>query len=163
MVGYHGTSKANADLIMENGFASSDENNWLGKGVYFWGDLDGCISGYELACWWVTKVKKISKGAVITASISTDRLFDCVGDYDHRDMFHKILARICKKRSCNADQICLSMAFVKIAENYDVLRFFTNGNKLTGVKENDRIIIDLQIQICVKNKEKIKDKRCDAI
>lgn len=163
LVGYHGTSRTKADQIMKNGFTFSNENNWLGNGVYFWGDLDGYINGYELACWWVRCVKKISEGAVIKASISTDRLFDCVGNYNHRKMFHKVLERICRKKGCNADQNCLSMAFLKLAENYDVLRFFTNGNKLSGVKEIDRIIMDLQIQICVKDEKTIVNKERNDI
>lgn len=59
IIGYHGTKKRYADLIIKDGFKITEkkpgDNHWLGHGIYFYSD-------YELAEWWgKKKVEKQNK------------------------------------------------------------------------------------------------------
>jgi hypothetical protein len=73
ILGYHGTSNAAAEQILQHGYQPSrNEYDWLGDGIYFWQDA-------PLRAWeWADKVHGL-EGTVLVSSIS---LSDCMDFLD---------------------------------------------------------------------------------
>ncbi len=71
VIGYHGTDVASAErLVNGESFAASDrDNEWFGRGVYFWEHAP------KQAWWWSKSVRKAKKPAVVGALI---RLGNCL-------------------------------------------------------------------------------------
>jgi hypothetical protein len=70
---YHGTQKANSELILLNGFRPEDKPySYLGKGVYFFdGDKDS-------AKWWVCRRRVPVEWVVFEAAIKLGKCLDLV-------------------------------------------------------------------------------------
>lgn len=77
IIGFHGTFKSTAELIIKDGFTFEYRNNhWLGQGIYFY-------DNYELAYWFIsrnseTDPRKSGKGTalvVIKSLISSNTKF----------------------------------------------------------------------------------------
>lgn len=65
-VGHHGTSRRNANLIKKNGFKSSNADNWLGPGIYFFED------DVKIAYMWASRRHKGEKVTVLHVDIIAD-------------------------------------------------------------------------------------------
>ena len=72
MIGYHGTSASSADrLVSGEPFEDSDnDDEWFGKGVYFW------EHAFKQAWWWAKDHKRHRKPAVVGAVIRLGNCFD---------------------------------------------------------------------------------------
>ncbi len=72
IIGFHGTDEATADrLVAGEPFKESDsDDDWFGKGVYFWEYAP------KQAWWWARKFKKHKTPAVIGAIIRLGNCFD---------------------------------------------------------------------------------------
>jgi hypothetical protein len=119
---------------------------------YFGGDIPNIISGLNTAKWWVTCVKRFSYWIIFETRIASELVFDCVGDELQRKIYNKLAQTVKEKDIYHriTDEKFIASVFTLIGRKYDVLRFFTNGDKLTGIEAADRVIADLQVQICVK-------------
>jgi len=70
VLGYHGTSKQAADIILAQGFhTSQNEYDWLGEGVYFWQDAP------ERAWAWAEELHG-ADGAVLVSRIDLSSCID---------------------------------------------------------------------------------------
>ncbi|MFO0938864.1 MAG: hypothetical protein U0798_20355 [Gemmataceae bacterium] len=72
IIGYHGTSLVHADrLVAGEAFEKSDnDNEWFGKGVYFWEHAP------KQAWWWAKEIRKHKHPAVVGAIIRLGNCFD---------------------------------------------------------------------------------------
>ncbi len=72
IVAFHGTTEPVADHLVAGGdfTPSSNTDDWLGSGVYFWEYAP------KQAWWWTTRFKKKSKPAVVGAMIRLGNCFD---------------------------------------------------------------------------------------
>jgi hypothetical protein len=62
--GYHGTSRASAESILDTEFSLSIRNDdWLGTGVYFWQDAP------HHAYWWAKEYKRFDDPVVLRSEI----------------------------------------------------------------------------------------------
>lgn len=79
VIGYHGTDEASAErLVHGEEFAASDrDNEWFGRGVYFWEHAP------KQAWWWSKSVRKAKKPAVVGALI---RLGNCLDLLDSENV-----------------------------------------------------------------------------
>ena len=58
IVGFHATSKKNAKSILKNGFKlSSNSNDWLGKGIYFYPNIQDAIEWKNSDCYICSFIK----------------------------------------------------------------------------------------------------------
>jgi hypothetical protein len=72
VIGFHGTDAASADrLVAGEDFEASDQDDeWFGKGIYFW------EHAFKQAWWWAKVHKKYAVPAVIGAVIRLGNCFD---------------------------------------------------------------------------------------
>lgn len=72
VIGFHGTDMASAERLVagENFEASDQDDEWSGKGIYFW------EHAYKQAWWWAKDHKKHPTPAVIGAVIRLGNCFD---------------------------------------------------------------------------------------
>lgn len=173
-VAYHGTTVEAYKLIMESKFIPSQKSingfntEWLGKGIYFWGDLGD-------AFFWCKNSSKSTNSAIISTRLEApkERTLDLCHSMKDILFFRKFCEEV-KCRSPRIDHNKLRVApkhyleqAIKIAvkklELYIVIACFDCRNKETWPTDNDwhtRFqIITPQIQICVKNDTCIKEKR----
>ena len=80
VIGYHGTDEASAErLVHGEAFAESDrDNEWFGKGVYFWEHAP------KQAWWWSKSVRKAKKPAVVGALMRLGNCFDLLDSENTR-------------------------------------------------------------------------------
>jgi len=160
--GYHGTSQAKADKIVENRFViSTKPNEWLGTGIYFFGS-DGEIDGQVEARCWARHVKQYSRWAVIKATLRAEKVLDLVCNVAHKKLYD-ILQRKCYEAHIRSGKDAATfsdyMIFNDIDENYDfeIICAHTEGSK-NKFTYNSYVVRRLQIQICVKNEMCIREK-----
>ncbi len=79
VIGYHGTDEASAERLVhgEEFVASDRDNEWFGRGVYFWEHAP------RQAWWWSKSVRKAKKPAVVGALI---RLGNCLDLLDSENI-----------------------------------------------------------------------------
>ncbi|MGA2583479.1 MAG: hypothetical protein ABSG31_09410 [Tepidisphaeraceae bacterium] len=72
IIGYHGTTAEVAERLVDGGpfSASSNDDDWFGKGIYFWEYAP------KQAWWWATTFKKKSHPAVVGAIIRLGHCLD---------------------------------------------------------------------------------------
>lgn len=154
-VGYHGTSKESAKYIVkEKTFpVSMDEEEWLGKGVYFFeNDKLQAID-------WCTKARKYSEWAVIRSNLEVCTVVDLIdkGTYNRfKEIAIKMEKRYKTKKDKSPRKLINSVvleAMYKI-EKYDMVRA---AFPVPSEKPADRTnICAMQIQLCVRNRNCIK-------
>jgi hypothetical protein len=159
--GYHGTDLKRATNIIDYGFYDSQEDEWLGRGVYFFGS-DGAIDGLEEARSWALNVKQFRFWAVIMARLQAHNPLDMVNNISHRTLFDKLREKcfhIHIKSGKYADAFCDYIIFNYIDEQYgfDLVMAYTEGAKKYPYAS--RIVRRPQIQICVKDQACIRDKK----
>lgn len=66
-IGYHATySKYYANIIKEGFHVSNEDNDWLGRGIYFWDSMTN-------ANWWQKKLSKSGEKCIIKCNLSCKR------------------------------------------------------------------------------------------
>ena len=152
LTGYHCTSLQNANDILKNDFKYSSAKNWLGTGVYFWGDAFPFTSGLDCALWW-SDIKKFDKWCIFEAEIESEKVFDCVNNEKHRRAFIEMKKRLLAKDKDKelSDQEYIDGIFSMLKRKFDVLIFFTKGDAMENIVAADRLVINLQVQICVSD------------
>jgi hypothetical protein len=88
--GYHGTPKSYVDSILKNGYTLSDNYQWFGRGIYFFGDNLPYFSGEQDAINWVLYVKEENEWAVFCATIVADKYFDMCGNTSDRVYYERL-------------------------------------------------------------------------
>lgn len=158
IVGYHGTNKQRTLLIDKQGFSDSNEDSWLGAGVYFFGDLSPSFSGLTEAKWWVTDVKKFDYWVIYKAGIESDNVFDLVEDQISKSQYKKLWKILLKKHidaGIDPKDFSCHDVIVQARKKVEVIRCFVDAMKPVG-EFNSYIIGHPQIQICVyKNSENV--------
>lgn len=97
VLGYHGTSKGAAEVILSQGFrASQNKYDWLGKGIYFWQDA-------PLRAWEWAEQQYGTECAVLVLRID---LTDCMDFFDSG--WENYLSNTYKELQGHWEQISLS-------------------------------------------------------
>lgn len=150
--GYHGTSLQAAESILRDEFEYSDATNWLGIGVYFWGDAKPYADGLACARWWV-HTKHFSPWGILKSDIQSEKIFDCVHDDKCRQTFTQMKKKLLEKFGANTctEQEYIDGIFAIIKRKFDVIVFFTKGDAMEHLDAADRLIVNLQVQICVSD------------
>lgn len=160
IVGYHGTHEAAINPIIKNGYRLSDNTNWLGSGVYFFGDFSG-NSGSDEAYAWAKIVKKFNSFGIFESKISSDNFIDLFSNIKHRVIYDAVLNKAKELHlslGFEESDFLESTVFVKIDEAYspEVVIAWTEGAE--PVKFVRHTIRRPQLQICVKNRDCIKTR-----
>lgn len=161
ITGYHGTNMSAAEKIMNNGYESSSEKEWLGKGVYFFKDIYGSY-GYDEAECWAKFVKKFPSWAVLKTLIESDDVLDLIGNLDNRKFFDKIVKEA-KNRHVESGKSIEDfkdyMVFKRMDQKKEmsfevVIALVDGGRQKMGYDTN--IVRRPQAQVCVKAWQAIK-------
>ncbi|HZL38444.1 MAG TPA: hypothetical protein VFC78_24230 [Tepidisphaeraceae bacterium] len=72
VIGYHGTTAEAAEKLVDGDQfnASSNDDDWFGKGIYFWEYAP------KQAWWWTTKLKRMKQPAVVGAIVRLGHCLD---------------------------------------------------------------------------------------
>jgi len=161
-VGYHGTNKCAAESIVNSkSFRPSlGDDEWLGKGVYFYWDSDD-------AHWWCVEHEKLELYTILKAQIVCNELIDLAHtkrDIEQFKEFCKMVANRCEKLSNgekrkNYMSLALKLMVRErppdiIIGGFDQNRKFWFTNQ--GMKEKFPLTMS-QIQICVLKNSCIRD------
>jgi hypothetical protein len=162
-VGYHGTTTKNVLKIIKDGFKISDENNWLGKGVYFWGFVRGFFDGRAEADLWVRRHLKTDKVGVIKCLIQSndEMVLDIAKNFDLYEKIKNKLLELHLSLNKKEEDFDSALIFQIIDVHYklNVVIALTEGSRSGRLaKYEKRIVQRPQIQICVKNTSCIKNK-----
>ncbi len=163
-IGYHGTPYKNVDAIQRNGYQFSDEHQWFGAGVYFFGTMLPLSDGIEEAKKWVLFVKKESEWAVFKSTIETNEYFDCVNNSDDRAFFDKLrkeLFALHIKSGRKVEHFKDRVVFKELEkkQSFIVVRALVDATKKSYF---NYVISHPQIQICVKDLIAITDNELIA-
>ncbi|MCX6141952.1 MAG: hypothetical protein NTZ35_01905 [Ignavibacteriales bacterium] len=154
-IGYHGTTPDVAENIKRDGYVLSDENSWLGKGVYFFGDYHNLTNGEEEAKYWLINVKNESEWVVFKAQIGSEKYIDLLENAEHRERFRKIQRELINKSfgagQHNKYKDNLVFKLLQEETELEVVRAIVDAAKVSY-----QVIIRFQVQICVKNLTCIK-------
>lgn len=158
-IGHHGTTHKASDEILRTGIflcKESYENDWLGKGIYF---FENDILQAEDFCF---RARKLPKYSILQCNIKckSDKLLDFCR-VDNYNLFNKVADEIRNKviKTEQGKDITLINAAVITYMCYiipmDVIRaaFPVPGRK----RREKSDIIPIQIQICVRNHVCISD------
>ncbi len=156
--GYHGTTQDNVESIKANGFRLSGEKEWMGSGVYFFGDAQPLTYGKDEARSWVVSVRKQSNWAVFKVEIESDNYLDIAADKSHRALYDEIknqLMEIHRQREA-IQTFNEQWIFTAIAkrDDLDVIRGCFNARREDGYMR--KLVQHPQVQICVKKVDCIK-------
>lgn len=164
MIGYHGTSKKSANIILRSEFQVSDgrDDHWLGTGIYFFQNICDADS-------WS---KQKFKPAIIECNLEYE---ECKFlDLDNPDMLSKTMSIWTDIESeYRANNISLSFKSDKHAMCY-ILNVYKKMNGIELIKytfpnmrtarKNKYIFLNKgyqynEVQLCCTNNETIKSKR----
>lgn len=161
--GFHSTTQKNAEKIKNNGFLPSEKNNeWLGKGVYFW-------CQYNDALFWVSNShKKVNEMCIISVDILEKNEY--VLDLDIYDNMKKLEEFVINFNHENyekgqtfdfnsAEQLrCFYCEMYKIYYKVNIISYsFTiKGNNCCGFPQTRR-------QFCVSNTDCITITNYESI
>ena len=157
VIAWHGTSERNAKKIIQsnNFLISEDEDEWLGKGIYF------IESNKFWACRWAKKGKhKYNQSAAIKVLICarSDEVFDFQKDEWFR-LFHKTKKELIEQGIINEkektdghviDFIC-RLYEKKDEKSIKIVRNFY------GYTQENSNFLNVQVQICVKDPSVISE------
>lgn len=158
--GYHSTSEEiGNDILIQKRFIDSDETNWLGRGVYFWGDCD-IFNGFDASIWWITKIKRLTKYIILKVEIQSDKYLDLIDNITHKRIFGNIKNELIEKHfQSGRNEIdfkeYLIFKFIDQKYNYDFIYAFTHGSdsRYRKIGFNLNVVTRPQIQICVKKQD----------
>lgn len=147
--GYHGTTRDNADKIMDMNlfFPSTGEEEWLGTGVYFFEDI------YQ-ALHWCTQTRRYPYYAVLVSKLNSDNVFDLT-NMDHLQEFMKMAKSLKDRYKTTKDRHkrklinAVVLNFLYKVKPFDMVRAaFNSPVRLQAERVN---VLPVQIQLCVKN------------
>jgi len=154
-IGFHGTSKASADMILldKRFLPSNREDEWLGKGIYFFeDDPDQAID-------WCVRARKYKEWAILKTIIEAQEVLDLTRKREW-DMFLSIIKQLqgkMKQTKYKGKRLLNGVAINFICQQfpYEVVRavFLVPGRSYPYDITN---IPPVQIQICVKEERCIK-------
>jgi hypothetical protein len=154
LTGYHGTNLQNGndilrDRVFEDGIR---DDEWLGKGVYFFQTYGEITDGLKEAEWWID-LHRINPGIIIQAHINSSKVFDLLDPKDK--IYYKNLRNVLLKKHTerqDASTFKEQAVFFKIAflerNNIEVIRCLVDSNKKDLVYRS-YLTLQPQIQICV--------------
>ena len=160
-IGYHGTKNKSVSNILMYGYKLSGEDEWFGKGVYFFVDAKPYSNGYSEARLWAIHVKRFKKWAVLQSEIIGDNYIDLIKNVKHKNLYDKI----CKEmyalhvKSKVPNDFLENIVFKKISEkqNIDFILAFADAGK--PHEYYTPVVRRLQAQLCVKKIECIKKSK----
>jgi hypothetical protein len=160
ILGYHGTTSADAETILKNNFRLLDKPEyWLGKGAYFFADYPPAADGRQEALFWVKQYKKYPSWAIIKAEISTENQLNPIAKREHRLYLKKIRNILFQKHIRSgqpADSFSENRIFLHIDKTDSFWSYVALFNP-SGQPKN--LILDLQVQVCVKDLQAVKTIR----
>lgn len=153
--GFHGTERSSAHEILKTGYFkySIDDEEWLGKGIYFF-DFD-----YKQAWYFCEKARKYSEWAVLSCNIVTDNYID-LNMTDHFEAFKSFANKLknrYKTRSDGKPRKLINAVVLNVmleAKPFDLVRAVFAVSP--GYPVDRTNIIPVQFQICVRNRDCIK-------
>lgn len=155
LVGYHGTTKESAEnIIKTNTFKiSNDDEEWLGKGIYFF--EDDILQAKD----WCVKAKCYNKWTIIRSNIEANTLIDLVDRKTYTDF--ETLAKKFNKRYLKRSDGKLRKLINAVVINamYEIIKFDVIRAifPIPSSKAPERCnILPMQVQICVRNSKCIK-------
>ncbi len=167
LIGYHGTFGVDVESIMNNilnnGFTVSEkENEWLGKGIYFF-DNDAQAKWWGSVC---CKKDKTLKYGIIKVDISYESILD-LDNLDDRKKYeeacYEYSKEIRKKKPLfkNVKQAellmqCLFLSLYKERNNIDVIKKTFNLEKIE--KQKYDVLTKTHVQYCVSKEKNISNK-----
>ncbi|MEI7811775.1 MAG: hypothetical protein WCJ01_05040 [Ignavibacteria bacterium] len=155
ITGYHGTDENSVNKISRNGFIPSDNNNWLGQGIYFFGNIKELnISGKSEAVDWAVKVRKFRSFGIFEALIISNNYIDIARDEEHKQLYEDIRrAALAKHGQLGKLQKDFkeSLVFTKLEKigTADFIIALTDGAKNPPFL--NYVVRRPQLQICIKN------------
>lgn len=159
-LGYHATDKNSAESIIRTkryNFSNDDED-WLGKGVYFF------ENNITHALYWCTKYKCFPVWSILESHIEGDKIID-LDDPDTFEEFYKtymeIKDRYKKRRDGRPRKIldAVVLDIMHIKKPYDLVRGIFRGVPGYDLRNRsfERVrVFPHHIQLCVKNRDCIK-------
>lgn len=165
LIGYHGTVKSKAEKILssKNFIESSNDNEWLGHGIYFFADIENAIK------WADERANRYKEPAVVLSAniecISSNYLnLDYQANRNKVSSFIKdILARADKNLSFykrDDEKRCVAFNLYKKFFGIDVIEFsFSRKTKKGHSEEKDLLGLNSipKKQICVSNQQCISN------
>lgn len=154
-VGYHGTTDINAKNILKTKYFnfSQDDEEWLGKGIYFFQD------DVKQAYYYCVKAKKYISWTIIKCNIEAKDVID-LDDLSTLEEFQKFANKIkCryKKRSDGKPRKLINAVAINSmyeAKHFDIIKkTFEIPEGFITERTN---IIPMQVQLCVRNRNCIK-------
>ncbi len=161
--GYHGTTKACAENILEeNIFVPSNNNKWLGEGIYFFIDVLSSSGKLEAIKYMKRKKKEKSNNIkVIKALIISKKIFNLT---DNSDEIHGIFNKVYNKAK---EKYYKSKGTYKGFSEHliytlisDVLKSDAILVLVDGAKKNPDFRYTIrrpQLILCIKNSECIEE------
>ena len=153
-VGYHGTHNDNVRSIINNGYYYSNENEWFGKGIYFFESQHPLTNGFIEARDWAIYVKNYKKWVVFKAKIESDKYH--VLDINHKKLYDDVKSKLLELHKKSGKDIKIfdeRIIFKKLQENVDFIRAIVDSEKKLYISY---LVRRIQIQICVKNADCVK-------
>ena len=159
IIGYHGTSSNNIDVILKEGFIiSNKKNEWLGRGIYFF-DNDW------QAKWWCNQ-KKYSKFGIIEVEIIYERILD-LDRLKDREIYQKSCFEYKKELEKkkiyfeNEEEAklkiqCLFLTMYKEKNNIDVIKKTFNLEKIRKLPYD--VLTKTHTQYCVSSEKNINNR-----
>ncbi len=156
---YHSTKLSNIKSIQDNGYRESSENNWFGKGIYFFESIKAISDGEKEAINWAVKVKWYFEWAIFEALIEADDYIDLISNDKHMNLYSEIRAELINQHLKSGKEIKdfqERIIYIKLEEaGVDFIRALVEGRKDEGYYSYT--VRRPQIQVCVKNRRCIKD------
>jgi len=154
-IGFHGTSKDFCEEIIRTRYFkfSTGEEEWLGKGIYFFQDY------IQHAVDWCIRVRKIPKWAVLKVEICSDKVIDLL-DHTHleslKTLENEIAGRYTKIKSGEKRKLINSVLLDTLykLEPFDLVRAVFEVPHTGPIKRTN--LRYFQIQLCVKQRDCIK-------
>lgn len=166
-IGYHGTSKESAEIIIHTNhfLPSRGLDEWLGVGVYF-------FQYYDDAKWWCEFGKHLTQGQyqVVKARLMPNTVIDLLGSREDIERFYTFCEAVKSKSKYlpsgkirdNYMSLAIKMLLKQAVGKVDMIigGFRQNRRKWYGNKGKEARqfpLVPLQIQYCVLNHDCIVD------
>lgn len=155
-IGYHGTTRDKAEgILANNSFSMSNgEEEWLGVGVYFFED-DG-----KQAVYFCKKVRRYKEFEIIKSKIEAEKIINLV-DTETFELFKNYAKKLNNRYKYLSDGKTprkfidsIVLNFMYKIEKYDLVRGIFEVSTQDPIDRSR--LKQMQIQLCVRNRECIK-------
>lgn len=163
ITGYHSTHRSREQAIAEHGYGPSGEEEWLGKGAYFFEDAPFCAAKLE-ARGFAEKVRKIPLAEIVVfrSTINPKRLLDLAYNRRHRALYHEARDRLRLKVALEDRQEPKELDDYRVfalldsqANSFDVVRAIVDAERI-GKGYQTYLVRRPQLQVCVKDNNAIR-------